>query len=523
MHAHIRTAAALGFTLATASSTLCQPRAVVMTGDMLPGFGTNAIAGFGSFRLNDLGQVAVRSSGSSVGGIWRFDPDGVVTPAAVSGDDIPGVSFGTFLNNFEEVSMNDLGQIAFNSFVSTTGRTVWITEANAQLTGPAFASNRTYLTSRLDNSGGLGVSSGISGDDFIGYVLPANNRETFATAVGQEAFADNGYAVYREVTNTQVFQEAITRLQSGQNRQEIARSGVQNGAGVTFGSLFGDASINAQGTLVFRASYTLSGGETGRGLWVGGTGFPTPQLLVNEGDAAPGEPGSTFNSLFTAELHDSGVLFFAAGVDSPSGDASFGIYAIDTVTRATTPILTEDTVIDGFGGRSIDRVNEWYANDNGSVVLAIELASEGATATEAALVGYDGGTGRLETLFQIGDMLEVAPGDEREIAALKLPGEITSGTSDQFVDLRTGVLNSQDEFVFRATFADGSSGLFVAGVAIDPCAADANGDGLVTPADFTAWVLAFNTETPGCDQNGDGLCQPSDFSAFIANYNNGCP
>ncbi|MEO1582940.1 MAG: hypothetical protein AAFR96_00005, partial [Planctomycetota bacterium] len=29
----------------------------------------------------------------------------------------------------------------------------------------------------------------------------------------------------------------------------------------------------------------------------------------------------------------------------------------------------------------------------------------------------------------------------------------------------------------------------------DSCAADANGDGLVTPADFTAWILNFNT---GC-------------------------
>ncbi|MEO1583558.1 MAG: hypothetical protein AAFR96_03170, partial [Planctomycetota bacterium] len=40
----------------------------------------------------------------------------------------------------------------------------------------------------------------------------------------------------------------------------------------------------------------------------------------------------------------------------------------------------------------------------------------------------------------------------------------------------------------------------------DGCEADANGDGLVTPADFTAWVLAFNTRAPACDQNGDGLC-----------------
>ncbi|MCB9836736.1 MAG: hypothetical protein H6808_08445 [Phycisphaera sp.] len=54
------------------------------------------------------------------------------------------------------------------------------------------------------------------------------------------------------------------------------------------------------------------------------------------------------------------------------------------------------------------------------------------------------------------------------------------------------------------------------------CLADTNGDGMVTPADFSAWVAAFNTQTPECDQNGDGSCTPADFSAWVANYNAGC-
>ncbi len=55
------------------------------------------------------------------------------------------------------------------------------------------------------------------------------------------------------------------------------------------------------------------------------------------------------------------------------------------------------------------------------------------------------------------------------------------------------------------------------------CLADTNGDGLLTPADFTAWIAAFNANSPACDQNGDGLCTPGDFAAWIANYNAGCP
>jgi len=55
-----------------------------------------------------------------------------------------------------------------------------------------------------------------------------------------------------------------------------------------------------------------------------------------------------------------------------------------------------------------------------------------------------------------------------------------------------------------------------------PCLADVNGDGMVTPTDFTAWINAFNNNLPECDQNGDGNCTPADFTAWIANFNAGC-
>lgn len=54
------------------------------------------------------------------------------------------------------------------------------------------------------------------------------------------------------------------------------------------------------------------------------------------------------------------------------------------------------------------------------------------------------------------------------------------------------------------------------------CLADVNGDGAVTPADFTAWVNAYNNNAPECDQNGDGSCTPADFTAWVNNFNAGC-
>jgi len=54
------------------------------------------------------------------------------------------------------------------------------------------------------------------------------------------------------------------------------------------------------------------------------------------------------------------------------------------------------------------------------------------------------------------------------------------------------------------------------------CPPDTNSDGLLTPADFSAWIAAFNAMSTACDQNGDNACTPADFSAWIANYNAGC-
>ncbi len=54
------------------------------------------------------------------------------------------------------------------------------------------------------------------------------------------------------------------------------------------------------------------------------------------------------------------------------------------------------------------------------------------------------------------------------------------------------------------------------------CLADVNGDGMLTPTDFSAWIGAFNSNDPRADQNQDGQITPTDFTAWISNYNAGC-
>ena len=54
------------------------------------------------------------------------------------------------------------------------------------------------------------------------------------------------------------------------------------------------------------------------------------------------------------------------------------------------------------------------------------------------------------------------------------------------------------------------------------CRADVNDDGRLTPADFNAWVIAFNDGLIEADQNLDELVTPADFNAWVINYNAGC-
>lgn len=52
---------------------------------------------------------------------------------------------------------------------------------------------------------------------------------------------------------------------------------------------------------------------------------------------------------------------------------------------------------------------------------------------------------------------------------------------------------------------------------------DQNNDGIVTAADFSAWIANFNTMNPLADVNQDGSISAADFSAWIGAFNANCP
>ncbi len=98
-----------------------------------------------------------------------------------------------------------------------------------------------------------------------------------------------------------------------------------------------------------------------------------------------------------------------------------------------------------------------------------------------------------------------------------VPSELSGVVPGDAVEARVAI-------VFTQPASNPGGSVFVDSVTLDmtPCPADTNADGLVTPADFNAWILAFNSRSPACDQNVDGLCTPADFNAWVLNFNAGC-
>ncbi len=72
------------------------------------------------------------------------------------------------------------------------------------------------------------------------------------------------------------------------------------------------------------------------------------------------------------------------------------------------------------------------------------------------------------------------------------------------------------------TLASNMGLVYVYDIQCDDCPADVNGDGMLSPTDFSAWIGAYNANAPECDQNNDGMCTPTDFTAWVGNYNAGC-
>jgi len=230
-----------------------------------------------------------------------------------------------------------------------------------------------------------------------------------------------------------------------------------------------------------------NGGSSGSAyLFDASTGAQLFKLL-------PGD-GAAFDRFGWSIDINNGVVAVGARNDDDNGDSSGSAYLFDASTGAQLlKLLPSDPAAGDQFGTSI-------AIDNGIVAVGARFDDDNGASSGSAYL-FDASTGTQ--LFKL------------------LPGDPAAG--DQFgwsiaIDngvVAVGMLLDDDN-------GTNSGSAYVFAVPQTECVADVNGDGMLSPTDFTAWINAFNNQLPECDQNGDGSCTPTDFTAWIANFNAGC-
>lgn len=183
----------------------------------------------------------------------------------------------------------------------------------------------------------------------------------------------------------------------------------------------------------------------------------------------------------------------------------------------STPITLQgrpDIAITAF-----DAGNGSYYHGQNVPVSDYDLANVGTAATGTLpleiRVSANNIISTADTLANSANVSGLNPGGVISYSwSFQVPGTLAPGNyyaGARIPTLTDEVVTANNTLAEAATFA------------IVDCLADVNNDGLISPADFSSWISAYNTASFGCDQNGDGACTPADFSAWVSNYNTGCP
>ena len=529
-------------------------RLVAREGSQAPGTEAGVIFNSSSFTnilpvLNDAGQTAFSATLTGNGvvstndtGYWSEAAGTIGNPGLVvrEGSQAPGTEAGVIFSSNGLANpiprFNDAGQIAFSSDLSGNG--VDSSNVYGIWSEAAGASGDLGLVVR-SGTPAPGTDIGVNFSVFVSPSFNATGQTAFrAILTGPGVNDTNDRGIWSEAAGT------------NGNFGLVARKGNQapgTAAGVNFGDLrdpnsLGAPSFNDAGQTAFRASLIGTGvdGTNNSGIWSEAAGTNgSPGLVARTGDPAPGtEPGVNFSFLYDPVLNAAGQTAFrgaltGTGVDFTNNggiwsEAAGSIGSPGLVARAgdsapgTTP---------GVNFSNFDRP---VLNNAGQIAFFGLLTGTGVNGSNDRGIWVTDLDEQIRLVIRLGDTIDIDddPNNEdfRTINGFSiLKSSFVGSDSSQVTPF-----NDAGQIAFRASFTDGSSGIFVANTVAQVLPGDYNGDGFVSQADLDLVLLNWgDTVMPdGFDPAAvpgnsgtvfDGLISQNELDGILLNWGDGNP
>jgi hypothetical protein len=542
--------------------------AIAESGEPAPGWpGGGVFDAFDAAPAIDANGAVLFGAAVGAGeGLWST-VGGSLQPIARSGD--PAPSTGETLSGFTSSSLGFAGGAAAFEAVLTgdPGMNVSLWSSSAGVlrllaresepapglgSGVAFVGAATFFNLRTNGQdrsafyarlGGAMVTGGTNvalfAEDATGSPQPVFREGAPAPFIagdpvfgpldeitGQYAFSDSGAIAFSSplsgpaVTNdnnTALFY----RAPGGTILPLLVEGGIAPGLdpGVLVGNIFFTPSLDELGGLACVIGLAGPGVIPGRdqALVVAPVGVELAPVVF-AGDPAPDtRSGVTFDTLISATRSGEHTALIAQ-VTGPgvTTDNDRGVW-IRSDDGQLTRVAREGDPLSGAPGVVLNSISNPSINPQGLAVFPVTLSGSGVTADNDRALCYASLGQPARILIREGDQVALLGSAPTPRTIQSFEFRSASGGQD---GLLTG-LNADGRATILIRFTNGSAAVVI--THLPPCPADANNDGTVSPPDFSAWIAAFNAQSPACDQNGDGQCLPNDFASWIQNFNAGCP
>jgi len=416
--------------------------------------------------LNDAGQTAFLGTlllGPGAGnddntGIWS-EGVGSLDLVVRKGSTAPGTNANfSFLSN---PGFNSAGQTAF--FAGLTGSGV----TSSNNTGIWSAGSGSLALVAHEGSTAPGTSAEFS---FLeSPILNGTGQTAFlGTLTGSGVNLNNDRGIWSE---------------GGGSLDLAVRTGsVAPGTSADF-SFLSSPNFNGAGQVAFWGELTGPSvtSNNNRGIWSEGSG--TLALVARTGDVAPGT-SADFSLLINPVLNGVGQTAFTGfltGLDVSSSN-NRGIWSEGS--GSLTLIARKG---DGAPGTSADFsfLSSPIFNGAGQTAFWANLTGTGVDNSNNFGIWAQDASGVLALISRSGDQLDVDDGPGTDFRTISDLGFVAFNGSE---DGRASVFNDLGQVVFRASFTDGSSGIFVSNlVASNPFSGDFDFDGDVDGSDFLEW------------------------------------